>query len=138
MFGMTAGTLAWLSAIPAMIAGVGVFFIAWVACAWLICAILVAVAANGRGRSGCAWLLLAVLLTPAPAALMLLVSVDRSERRLRRDASQGKEGLRLCPSCSEVVRSGARRCRFCLADLTRGPDLAAAQLPDQRMEPRIR
>ena len=138
MFGMTAGTVAAVTAVPAMLAGAGVFFIAWAVGAWLICAILVAVAAHGRGRSGYAWLLLAVLLTPLPAALMLMVFVDRSERRRRRDAAHGKEGLRLCPSCSEVVRSQARRCRFCLADLTRRDEPAAVRLSDERMEPRLR
>jgi hypothetical protein len=138
MFGTTAGMLAAAAAIPAMVAGAGFFFVAWAVAAWLICAILVAVAAHGRGRSGPAWLLLALLLTPLPAGLMLMVFVDRSDRRRRRDAAQGREGLRLCPSCSEVVRSQARRCRFCLADLTRRDEPAAVRLSDERMEPRLR
>lgn len=138
MFGMTAGTLASVSAIPAMIAGVGVFFIAWAACVWLICAILVAVAAHGRGHSGYVWLLLAIVLTPLPAALMLLMFADRSDRRRRRDAGRGKEGLRLCPFCSEVIRSQALRCRFCLMDLARHAEPVPAQFRDQLMEPRAR
>jgi hypothetical protein len=135
MFGMTAGTLTAVSAIPGMIAGVGVFFIAWAVFVWVICAILVAMAAHGRGYSGYVWLLLAILVTPLPAALMLLMFADRSERRRQLDAEQGKDGLRLCPSCSEVIRTEALRCRFCLVDLARDKE-PAAQLPDQRMEPR--
>jgi hypothetical protein len=137
MGGTSAAMLGVLAMVPAMIAGAGAFFVAWAATAWILCAILVALAAHGRGRSGPAWLVLAFVLTPLPAALMLLTFGDRSERRLRRDALQGREGLRLCPSCNEVVRSEARRCRFCLADLTRRAEPAAARLTGGRMEPRL-
>ena len=140
MFGMTAGTLAAataITAIPAMIAGAGIFFIAWAATAWVICAILVALAAHGRGRSAWAWLAFAILLTPLPTAVILVAFTDRSEQRQRIDATRSRDGLRLCPSCSEVVRSQARRCRFCLADLTRRDEAAVARLSNERREPRL-
>ena len=132
MLGM-AGTLA---TVTAAIAGAGVFLVAWVVAVWLVCAVLVALGAHSRGRSVPLWLLLAILLTPLPAALMLLMFPDRSERRDRREARRGRNGLRLCPSCSEVVRSEARRCRFCLADLTR-KTVVPALLPEERVEPRF-
>lgn len=133
MFGM-AGTLAMVSA---ALAGVGLFVLAWVIVVWLVCAVLVGLGAYSRGRSLPLWLVLAVLLTPLAAALMLLMFPDRTEVRVRREAQQGRNGLRLCPSCSEVVRREARRCRFCLADLTRKVEATPQQLADKRVEPRL-
>jgi len=69
---------------------------------------------------------------------MLLVFSDRSEVRIREHARQGRSGLRLCPSCSEVVRDQAGRCRFCLADLNRRAQAVAPSLPVERMEPRLK
>ncbi len=133
MLGM-AGTLATISA---ALAGAGLFLIAWVVTVWLVCAVLVGLGAHSRGRSVALWLFLALLLTPLPAALMLLMFADRTDVRVRRDAAQGRSDLRLCPSCGEVVRKEARRCRFCLGDLTRKAEPASRQLPDERVEPRL-
>jgi len=128
------GTLATLAGV---IAGAGVLLIAWLVSIWLVCAALVALGAYSRGRSVPLWLFLAILLTPLPAAVMLLLFPDRSELRQRRDAKLGRDGWRLCPSCSEVVRAEARRCRFCLADLTRRVDALPRQLSPERVEPRL-
>jgi hypothetical protein len=68
---------------------------------------------------------------------MLLLFVERPDLRMRREAKEGRGGLRLCPSCSEVVRSEARRCRFCLADLARRPGPLPPLIPDDRVEPRL-
>lgn len=133
MLGM-AGTLA---AISTAIASAGLFLVAWIATVWLVCAVLVALGARSRGRSVPLWLFLAIMVTPLPAALMLLVFPDRSELRVRRDAKRGRDGLRLCQSCGEVVRVEARRCRFCLADLTRKVEAIPRLLPDERVEPRL-
>src|SRR5690606_23916085 len=119
------------------LAGAGLFLAGWVITVWLVCAALVGLGAHSRGRSVPLWLFLAVLLTPLPAALMLLMFPDRTELRMRREAARGRNGLRLCPSCGEVVRKEARRCRFCLGDLTRKAETAPRQLPDDRVEPRL-
>jgi hypothetical protein len=133
MLGM-AGTL---SSVAAALAGAGLFLVAWLVSVWLVCAALVALGAQSRGRSVPLWLFLAILLTPLPAAVMLLLFPDRTDLRARREARQGRNGLRLCPSCGEVVRGEARRCRFCLADLTRKAEAATRLLPDERVEPRL-
>ena len=126
----------WTS-IAATLAGAGIFVAGWLVLAWLLCVILVAWAASGRGRSPLGWLALAIVLTPPLAALMLLLFAERPDLRMRHDAKEGRGGLRLCPSCSEVVRTEARRCRFCLADLTREPKPAPALILDDRVEPRL-
>lgn len=133
MLGM-AGTL---TAIAAAMAGASLFVVVWFVAVWLVCAALVALAARSRGRSAPGWLLLSIVLTPLLAALMLLAFADRSEIRVRHDARRGRAGLRLCPSCGEVVRIEARRCRFCLADLTRRVEAVAPLPSDERVEPRL-
>ncbi len=100
-------------------AAIGIGAAAWLGAAWLITALLVARGAAGRGRSATGWFLLAILLAPPVAALMLLVMPDRIEARQRIQASAGRAGLRLCPSCAEVVRQEARCGRYCGVDLER-------------------
>jgi hypothetical protein len=132
------GMASTLGAVTALIAGAGLFVAGWAIGAWLLCALLVGFAARSRGRSFALWLLLAVVATPIVAALMLMSFADRSASRVRDFARKGRDGLRLCPSCAEVVWGEARRCRFCLADLAPKPApvtrLSAAPPADRRME----
>jgi hypothetical protein len=127
-----------LTTIIATLASVGVFLVAWVVSAWLLCAILVALGARARGYSAMLWLFFAILLTPPLAALMLLTFGDRPEWRVRRSASDGRDGLRLCPSCGEVVRAEALRCRFCLVNLKPAADSRASSILHERVEPGMR
>lgn len=99
----------------------------WLALAWLVTALLVARGAMGRGRSAVGWFLLAILLAPPVAALMLLVMPDLVDSRQRSLAGRNKAGLRLCPSCDEVVRARAKCCRYCGVDLERLDRQQAAQ-----------
>lgn len=99
----------------------------WLLLVGIIAALLVARAASGRGRSGFGWLVLAVLMTPPLAGLLLLLMPDLGENRQRQLARRGKAGLRLCPSCAEVVRAEARCCRYCGVDLDRLDRQQAAQ-----------
>ena len=109
----------------------------WLLLVGVIAALLVARAASGRGRSGWGWLGLAFLMTPPLAGLLLLLMPDLAESRQRQLARSGKGGLRLCPSCAEVVRAEARCCRYCGVDLDRLDRQQAAQRTDPRTDPRI-
>lgn len=111
-----AGTLATMSA---WLAGFGVFVLAWLGGVWLLCAVLVAAAAHQRGRTAFGWLLLALVLTPLAAGLLLALFPPQLDARIRADARRGRRGWQLCPSCNEAIRRDARRCRYCLLDLTR-------------------
>ncbi len=129
------GMASTLAAVTALVAGAGLFVTGWAIGAWLLCALLVGFAARSRGRSFALWLLLAVVVTPIVTALVLAGFADRSGSRVRELARQGRDGLRLCPSCAEVVWAEARRCRFCLSDLARKPAPVAqltAALPAER------
>jgi hypothetical protein len=125
-----------VAGIASTAAAIGIGLGGWLVAAWLVTAMLVARGAAGRGRSGVGWFLLAILLAPPVAALMLLVLPDRAEARQRAQARIGKGGLRLCPSCAEVVRQEARCCRYCGVDLERldkeRERLAAREQPAQR------
>lgn len=119
----------------------------WLLVIGLVAAWLVARAASGRGRSGFGWLLLALLMTPPLAGLLLLLLPDRAENRQRLLASRGRAGLRLCPSCAEVIRAEARCCRYCGVDLVRldrqsqpavaGRAVGGNAVPAARAEPRL-
>jgi hypothetical protein len=72
-------------------------------------------AATARGRSGTGWFWLSFLLLGQFALLFVLVMhpLERGieERRL-------KDGeLKRCPTCAELVRPEALKCRYCLAEL---------------------
>jgi hypothetical protein len=53
-----------------------------VAVIWLIFAIVVAAAANGRGRTGFGWFILAVVISPLLAGLLLAILPDLQTRAL--------------------------------------------------------
>jgi hypothetical protein len=53
-----------------------------VAVIWLIFAIVVAAAANGRGRAGFGWFILAVVISPLLAGLLLAILPDLRTRAL--------------------------------------------------------
>ncbi len=49
---------------------------------WLVFAVVVGVAANGRGRTGIGWFLLAVVLSPLIAGVILAILPDLRTREL--------------------------------------------------------
>lgn len=88
---------------------------------WLGLAVVVAVAANTRGRSGGGWFLLAIVISPLLAGLLVLalprLNAPKPEPMLSGSATK------VCPECAERVQAAARICRFCRHEF--GP----AQLP---------
>ena len=67
---------------------------------WLIFAVIVAVAAHGRGRSSVGWFLIAILISPLLALIAVLVMTPTEPREP-------------CPQCGEQVPLIARLCRYC-------------------------
>lgn len=85
----------------------GIFF-------WLFFAILVAMLAGKRGRSGFGWFLLSAIISPLLAVLLLLVLDNLSATATAKagDAPTPQTHVR-CPECRELVRADARKCKHC-------------------------
>lgn len=83
---------------------------------WVVFAVIVAIAASGRGRSGFGWFLLAVFISPLLAFILLLVLPKVGEAGLARDetgAAITPHTHVRCPDCKELVRRDARKCKHC-------------------------
>lgn len=81
---------------------------------WIVFAIVVGVAASGRGRSGFAWFLLAVVFSPLLMAVLLallpkLINGSSAEELAAADARQRVK----CPECAELILREAKVCKHC-------------------------
>jgi hypothetical protein len=63
-----------------------------VAVCWFALAIVVGVAAGGRGRSGVGWFALALILSPLIAGLLLLIPTDMRTRELPKEITDANAG----------------------------------------------
>lgn len=78
---------------------------------WIVCAILVAVVANNRGRSGLGWFLLALIISPL-LALIVVAVMSRVEP---------VEASKTCPRCAETVKRAALVCKHCGFEFSDAP-----------------
>jgi hypothetical protein len=82
-----------------------------IALTWLIVSILVAVWASRRGRSGLIAFIVSILLSPLIGIVFVLVN-GTNERKIENRAVANGE-MKKCPSCAELVRWEAAKCRYC-------------------------
>lgn len=87
-----------------------------VAVLWAIFAIVIAVGASSRGRSGFGWFILACVISPLIAGILLLLLPARNTA-LQIDAKVIDEGRYPCPNCAEAVKIEAKVCIHCGATL---------------------
>lgn len=80
---------------------------------WPICAILSAIIAWSKGRSGCGFFLLSILFGPLALLAAIVIARDPSQD-IRRGLVSGK--LVRCVWCREPVRLDATVCPHCQRD----------------------
>lgn len=76
---------------------------------WILLAMVVGVAASGRGRKGFGWTVLACLISPVAAGIFLMVIDDRSPHARQPIPATHVD----CPACGERILRDARVCRYC-------------------------
>lgn len=77
---------------------------------WICFAIACAAVASKKGKSVGLWCILGMFLGPLALIIILVAKEDRLEVE-RRSLDQGLE--KKCPSCAELVKYEAKKCRFC-------------------------
>ena len=98
---------------------------------WVIFAVIVAIAANSRGRSAIGWFLLAIFISPLLALIAVLVmgpapheAVQPAQVVYAAPVAQA-EPRKPCPQCGEQVPLIARLCRYCRYEFKDVPSAAS-------------
>lgn len=78
---------------------------------WFIFALLPAVIAPSRGRSGFGWFLISLVISPLFGLILVLALPSRAKMLADKDRQYGR--VKDCPQCAETVKSAAKVCRFC-------------------------
>lgn len=80
----------------------------------VLCGVICAYAAQGRGFSTLGWLFGGFLLGPAGIVLVLVIPKNTFELEQRALLTRT---VKRCEACAELVRVEAVKCRYCAADL---------------------
>lgn len=85
---------------------------------WLAFGVAGGMIMSKKGRSGCGGFALGFFLGPIGLIIALVIGIDHRELE-QRSLESGK--MRKCPTCAEVIRVEAMKCRYCGTDLPAVP-----------------
>jgi len=94
---------------------------------WFICAIVTAIVASSKGRSGFGWFLLGMLISIFALILVALLPSLKSQRE-----QPGFDTHLSCPDCKELVLNEARKCKHCGASL-----VPLSEQPARKTAPKV-
>jgi hypothetical protein len=82
---------------------------------WIVLAVVGAIVASNKGRSGAGWFFICLLLTPLMILILLALPTRKSPQPqpVRVIEASADEATKTCPQCAETVRAAAKICRFC-------------------------
>lgn len=84
---------------------------------WLVLAIVVAIVAAARGRSGFGWFFIALLISPIISFIVLALLGRTAEPA----SPEPFRRMRRCPFCAEDILAEAVRCKHCGSDIPPPP-----------------
>lgn len=84
----------------------------WIVSA-VICAVLSALVASAKGRSGFGWFFLSLIFGIFALIIVACLSSIKSQPKRYSDPVKTNSDGKICPNCAETIKLNALACRFC-------------------------